>query len=171
MNRRDFLQKMGAVSTVAMGMAILPNSKGYARGGTNMKLPEFENWQLNEAQWREKLTQEQYYILRGHGTERPFSSPLDAEKRAGIFHCAACDLPVFDMAHKFDSGTGWPSFYQPAHEAHVGTSTDFKLIYPRTEFHCARCGGHFGHVFKDGPKPTGLRYCANGLAFRFAPAA
>lgn len=120
------------------------------------------------AEWKQVLTPEQYYVLRDHGTERAGSSPLDHEKRTGAFLCAACSQPLFSSAAKFDSGTGWPSFYEPL-PGGVGTSTDFKLIYPRTEVHCARCGGHLGHVFNDGPPPTGKRYCMNGIAMRFEP--
>ncbi len=120
------------------------------------------------AEWKQRLTPEQYYVLRDHGTERAGSSPLDHEKRTGVFHCAACDQPLFSSAAKYDSGTGWPSFYEPL-PGGIGTSTDFKLIYPRTEVHCARCGGHLGHVFSDGPPPTGKRYCMNGVAMRFEP--
>jgi peptide-methionine (R)-S-oxide reductase len=121
-----------------------------------------------DAEWKKLLTPEQYFILRQEGTERPFSSPLDQEKRSGMFLCVACDLPLFPSRYKFDSGTGWPSFYDVLPGA-VETRTDYKLILPRTEYHCARCGGHHGHVFKDGPKPTGLRYCNNGVALKFVP--
>ena len=120
------------------------------------------------AEWKKRLAPEQYHVLREEGTERPFSSPLDHEKRSGMYLCAACDLPLFPSKFKFDSGTGWPSFYDVLPGA-VETRTDFKLIYPRTEYHCARCGGHHGHVFNDGPKPTGLRYCNNGAALKFVP--
>jgi len=119
-------------------------------------------------EWKKILTPEQFRVLREHGTERPFTSPLDREKRKGIFSCAGCDLPLFDAAAKFDSKTGWPSFYQPLDNA-VGTSTDRSYMMTRTEVHCRRCGGHLGHVFEDGPKPTGLRYCMNGLALKFTP--
>lgn len=122
-----------------------------------------------DEEWKKVLTPEQFYVLRKEGTERPFTSPLNNEKRKGTFQCAGCDLPLFDSKTKFDSGTGWPSFYQ-AIEGRVETSVDHKLIYPRTEYHCARCGGHHGHVFDDGPKPTGLRYCNNGVALKFVPA-
>ncbi|MDA0781770.1 MAG: peptide-methionine (R)-S-oxide reductase MsrB [Proteobacteria bacterium] len=121
---------------------------------------------LSNKEWKEKLTPEQYNILRDEGTEPPGSSPLNNEKREGVFKCAACGLELFRSEAKYESGTGWPSFFQPI-KGHVETKTDFKLIYPRTEYHCARCGGHQGHVFKDGPEPTGLRYCNNGLALTF----
>ena len=120
-------------------------------------------------EWRKILTPAQYSVLRKEGTEHPFSSPLNNEKRKGTFACAGCDLVLFESKTKFDSGTGWPSFYQ-AIDGRVETSTDNKLIYPRTEYHCVRCGGHHGHIFDDGPKPTGLRYCNNGVALKFVPA-
>ncbi|HKT86232.1 MAG TPA: peptide-methionine (R)-S-oxide reductase MsrB [Novosphingobium sp.] len=123
----------------------------------------------SDAEWRRRLTGEQFRILRQAGTERPFSSPLNDEHRRGTFLCAADGNPLFSSATKFDSGTGWPSFWKPLPGA-VGSSTDFKLGYPRTEVHCARCGGHLGHVFDDGPKPTGKRYCMNGAAMKFRPA-
>ncbi|MFN0162989.1 MAG: peptide-methionine (R)-S-oxide reductase MsrB [Burkholderiales bacterium] len=118
------------------------------------------------AEWKKLLPPERYRILFEDGTEPPGSSPLNGEKRAGTFICYACNLPLFDSATKFESGTGWPSFYDVIKGA-VGTKKDFKLIFPRTEYHCAHCGGHHGHVFDDGPKPTGLRYCNNGLALTF----
>ena len=121
-----------------------------------------------DEEWRRVLTPSQYSVLRRHGTENAGSSQLDRERRAGTFGCAGCDLPVFRSADKFDSGTGWPSFTQPIRGA-VGTSEDRSLGGMRTEVHCSRCGGHLGHVFKDGPKPTGLRYCINGVAMKFAP--
>jgi peptide-methionine (R)-S-oxide reductase len=119
-----------------------------------------------KSEWKRLLPADRYEILFEEGTEPPGSSPLDREKREGTFICAACSLPLFDSSRKYDSGTGWPSFWEPLPAA-VGTRTDYKLIFPRTEYHCARCGGHQGHVFKDGPKPTGLRYCNNGLALQF----
>ena len=120
------------------------------------------------AEWKQLLTPAQYYVLREHGTERAGTSPLDKEKRDGAFACAACDLPVYSSATKFNSGTGWPSFWQPLDNA-VGTSIDKSFFVTRTEVHCRRCGGHLGHVFEDGPKPTGLRHCINGVALKFIP--
>jgi peptide-methionine (R)-S-oxide reductase len=125
---------------------------------------------LTDAQWRQRLTPDQYRVLRRDGTEPPFSSALNGEKRRGTFKCVACDLPLFTSAMKYDSGTGWPSFFETLPGA-FGVSTDYKLILPRTEYHCARCGGHHGHVFDDGPRPTGKRYCNNGVCLKFEPEA
>ena len=122
-----------------------------------------------DAEWKKRLTKNQYYLLREEGTEPPFTSPLLNEHRKGTFLCAGCNNELFSSATKFESGTGWPSFWQPLLGA-VGTSTDFKLGYPRTEVHCADCGGHLGHRFNDGPKPTGLRYCMDGDAMKCRPA-
>ena len=122
----------------------------------------------SEDEWREALSPEEFQVLRKHGTEPPGSSPLDKEYGAGKYSCAGCGQSLFSSEHKFNSGSGWPSFYQPLDNA-TETSVDFKLIYPRTEVHCSRCGGHLGHVFKDGPQPTGLRYCMNGIAMKFDP--
>jgi peptide-methionine (R)-S-oxide reductase len=158
MNRRYFLGGLTALGVTAFI-------------GIPAKAMEkiIEKLALSEEEWRKKLTPQQFHILRKEGTEPAGSSPLNKEKRAGIFHCAGCDLPLFSSEHKYESGTGWPSFYQPIDEAHIGTKTDFKLVWPRKEYHCARCGGHQGHVFDDGPEPTGLRYCNNGLALTFKP--
>ena len=122
----------------------------------------------SDEEWRRLLTPGQYEILRGHGTEPPGSSPLDHEERDGTFVCAGCDLPLFSSETKYDSHTGWPSFWSPLEDA-IGTSTDNSLFMTRTEVHCRRCGGHLGHVFDDGPPPTGLRYCMNGVAMMFVP--
>jgi peptide-methionine (R)-S-oxide reductase len=121
---------------------------------------------LTDEEWRKRLSPAAYKVMRKEGTEPAGTSPLDREKRAGVFVCAGCDLPVFTSAMKFDSGTGWPSFFTTIPGV-FDTKTDYYLIYPRTEYHCKRCGGHHGHVFKDGPPPTGLRYCNNGVALKF----
>jgi peptide-methionine (R)-S-oxide reductase len=126
-------------------------------------------YRLTQAQWQAKLGPAAYAVLREESTERPFSSPLNGEHRAGTFSCKGCGQPLFSSKTKFESGTGWPSFYAPLPKA-VGTATDTTLFMERTEVHCARCGGHLGHVFEDGPKPTGLRYCMNGVAMTFTPA-
>jgi len=123
---------------------------------------------LTATDWQERLTEMEYYVLRDEGTERAGTSPLNAEKREGTFVCAGCALPLFTSEQKYESGTGWPSFYDVI-EGAVGTKVDRKLFMARTEYHCSRCGGHQGHVFKDGPQPTGLRYCNNGVALDFVP--
>ncbi len=131
--------------------------------------PKVEPLKLADAEWKKRLTPQQYDVLRQDGTEYPGSSPLNAEKKKGAFHCVGCELPLFSSDTKFESGTGWPSFWQPLPGA-VVTKTDIKMIIPRTEYHCARCEGHQGHVFDDGPKPTGKRYCNNGVALKFVAA-
>ena len=127
-------------------------------------MPEHEK---TEDEWRAQLTAEQFYVLRQEGTERPFSSPLNHVKEEGTFACAGCDADLFSSSAKFDSGTGWPSFFEPMKKECVSEHTDRKLFMTRTEIRCARCGGHLGHVFPDGPEPTGLRYCMNGTALQF----
>lgn len=122
-----------------------------------------------DAEWRNTLSADQYRVLRQHGTEPPGASPLNHEKRQGKFVCAGCGAELFDSATKYESGSGWPSFYAPKSADAVGTSSDRKMLMERTEVHCAKCGGHLGHVFEDGPQPTGLRYCMNGAALGFEP--
>jgi peptide-methionine (R)-S-oxide reductase len=150
--------------TLLAGLGLV-RSAGAASGGTSASSP-IEPLRLSDAQWKQRLTPAQYRVLRQEGTEAPGSSPLDREKRSGTYHCAGCDLALFSSKTKYDSGTGWPSFYQPLPGA-VATKTDYKLLLPRTEYHCARCQGHQGHVFGDGPPPTGKRYCNNGVALVF----
>lgn len=123
-----------------------------------------------DSEWKKELPPESYEVLRHEGTERAFTSDLLKEHRHGVYACAGCGLELFKSETKFDSGTGWPSFYE-AIDGHLATKTDYKIIAPRTEYHCVRCGGHQGHVFKDGPAPTGLRYCNNGVALKFKPGA
>ena len=131
-------------------------------------MTSFEKLQKSPAEWRQLLPPGAHEVLFGDHTERPFTSPLNDEKRNGTYVCAACFLPLLESSAKYDSGTGWPSFSRPI-EGHMATKRDFKLIWPRTEYHCARCGGHQGHVFKDGPPPTGQRWCNNGIALQFVP--
>jgi peptide-methionine (R)-S-oxide reductase len=136
---------------------------------TGAQLPDAqERLELSRDQWRERLQPQAYSVLRQESTERAGTSPLNDEHRAGVFVCAGCGLALFSSPMKFDSGTGWPSFFT-AIPGSVATKTDFKMILPRTEYHCVRCGGHQGHVFEDGPAPSGLRYCNNGVALKFLP--
>ena len=152
------------------GSLVLAGGIGYSlfRGGPAEAKKQFPLTK-SDAEWRKQLSPVAYSVLREEATEPPGSSPLDKEKRVGIFACAGCDQKLFSSADKFDSGTGWPSFTRPL-AGGVGTSTDYKIGYPRTEVHCARCGGHLGHVFNDGPEPTGQRWCMNGAAMQFMPA-
>jgi peptide-methionine (R)-S-oxide reductase len=141
----------------------------WARGEAEAVPDGNASFRLSDAEWRRRLSPQAYAVLRRASTERSGSSPLDREHRRGTYRCAGCDLPLYSSAAKFESGTGWPSFYQPLPNA-VGTRADNSLLGRRTEVHCRRCAGHLGHVFDDGPRPTGLRYCMNGVALRFVPA-
>ena len=181
MNRRTWLQ--GLFAAAGSGFAAQLSA---AAGAVSKEVEALQkNWRmllaqgaaapspadklkLSKEEWRKRLDKMQYYVLREEGTERAGSSPLDREKRAGVFACAGCDLPLFTSEMKFDSGTGWPSFFTTIPGV-FETKTDHVLLYPRTEYHCTRCGGHHGHIFEDGPRPTGLRYCNNGVALKFVP--
>src|SRR5512143_683509 len=162
MDRRTFIKLagLGASAPVLARFALPAEAMAAERIGKLV---------LSDAEWKKRLTPAQYDILREDGTERPFSSPLDHETRSGLYVCVACNLPLFPSRFKYDSGTGWPSFYDVL-PGHVETRSDLTLGMRRTEYRCARCGGHHGHVFDDGPKPTGLRYCNNGIALKFIPA-
>ena len=159
MTRRTILS---ALAGLGLGSAAITDAKNDAKPKRTDRL------ELSDAEWRKRLTPEQFQVLRKAGTERAFTSALNDEKRKGTFHCVACDLPLFGSEMKYESGTGWPSFFKTLPDA-FETSTDYLLIYPRTEYHCARCGGHHGHVFDDGPQPTGKRWCNNGVALKFVP--
>jgi peptide-methionine (R)-S-oxide reductase len=163
-NRRALL-----TAGVALGALTVTSKFGEAASMTTTdQKVDYRN--LSDAEWRKRLSPTQYDVLRKHGTERPGSSALNHEKRKGTFACTGCDLPLFSSDTKFESGTGWPSFFQPLPEA-IETTSDRSLFMTRTEVHCKRCLGHLGHVFDDGPKPTGLRYCMNGVSLKFVPEA
>lgn len=161
MHRRNFLKLSLSAITFA-GLASIGKSALAAAAETGKLI-------LSDEEWKKRLSPEAYKILRNEGTEAPFTSKLNDEHRSGTFTCAGCDLPLFPSKYKFDSGTGWPSFFDHI-EGNIETKIDNKLFMARTEYHCARCGGHHGHVFDDGPKPTGLRYCNNGVALKFVQA-
>ena len=180
MKRRTFLTTIAATAggmTVFKNlfaqrpgpMAPQPEAVKMAKAQAAGKPQSFEKLVLSDAEWKQRLTPAQFAVLRDEGTERPDSSPLNGEKRKGVFHCAGCELALFSSEMKYESGTGWPSFFATLPGA-MGKKTDFKLIYPRTEYHCARCGGHQGHIFKDGPAPTNERWCNNGVALTFKAA-
>ncbi len=161
LNRRQFaLLGLGMTSASVLGTWFANSAAAGSKEAFKIK--------KSPAEWKKLLTPMQYHVLREHGTERAFSSPLDKTYAEGTYHCAGCGQALYTSDTKYNSRTGWPSFYKPIDNA-VGSSTDYKLIYPRTEIHCSRCGGHLGHVFKDGPQPTGLRYCMNGVALKFVP--
>lgn len=169
MNRRTFINF--AVFSSAFASSLIGKGSKLAHAmKTKLQLtanPEkIEPFELDDIEWKHRLTEAQYQVLRKEGTEPPHTSELNNEKRKGQFVCAGCNLALFDSEMKYDSGTGWPSFFDVI-EGRVETKRDYKLFLPRTEYHCARCGGHQGHVFKDGPEPTGLRYCNNGVALKF----
>ena len=161
--RRGFLAGVGAT----LGLVALGRSGVRAAAVDAAAEPEqLDPVDLPDAEWKKRLSEMEYRVLRKEGTERAHTSPLNEEKRAGTYHCAGCGLLLFRSEWKYESGTGWPSFYDVV-KAHIGTKKDTKLFFPRTEYHCARCGGHQGHIFDDGPEPTGLRYCNNGVALEF----
>ena len=164
MNRRQFLWSTAGLGVV-LGLGAFPRAPF---GAATAAEGSFEVTKT-EAEWRAVLSEAQYAVLREEGTERAGTSPLNAEKRRGTFHCAGCDLPVYSSDAKFESGTGWPSFWEALPNS-VGTKEDDTLFMTRTEVHCRRCGGHLGHIFDDGPEPTGLRHCINGVAMTFQPA-
>ena len=157
------LALFGALALVA---AVAPAPQAEKKGSN----PVIEKVVKTEDEWKKILTPEQFNVLRKEGTERAFTSPLNDNHQKGVFVCTAYGLTLFNSAQKFDSGTGWPSFWAPIDPSHIGTTTDRSFFQTRTEVHCARCGGHLGHVFDDGPKPTGLRYCMNGVSLKFEPA-
>lgn len=172
LKRRYFIMGLALGSLTAvplLAMKARPAASRQEMQTAKTQTGTVEKLVMSEQEWKERLTPEEFRILRKEGTEPAFSHPLNDEKRKGVYVCAGCGLELFKSDMKYDSGTGWPSFYDVI-DGHVETKKDYKLILPRTEYHCARCGGHQGHVFSDGPQPTGLRYCNNGTALKFIPA-
>jgi len=170
MHRRTLLTAGAALSALAVASKFAKATTIDEAKRMTTTTQDIDYRKLTDADWRKRLTPTQYDVLRKHGTERAGTSPLNQEKRKGTFTCAGCDQALFDSDTKFESGTGWPSFYQPLANA-VGTKSDRTFFMTRTEVHCSRCLGHLGHVFDDGPAPTGLRYCMNGVAMKFVPQA
>lgn len=168
-SRRQFFKRGARGAALVLGAVALPTLASRYVLATDKKNEEVFAVNFTPAEWKKRLTPEQYAVLRDHGTERPNTSPLLHEKRPGTFVCAACRQPLYDASTKFESDTGWPSFYQPL-PGGVATKEDNSWFMTRTEVHCKRCGGHLGHVFDDGPQPTGQRYCMNGVAMLFEPA-
>jgi peptide-methionine (R)-S-oxide reductase len=162
--RRGFAAQLSSMKEVE---ELQKNWKALLAEGVKVPLSS-EPLKLSKDEWRKRLSSEQFDVLREEGTEPPGTSPLNKEKRPGVFVCAGCNLPLFTSAMKYESGTGWPSFFTAIPGA-FATSTDYKLVLPRTEYHCVRCGGHHGHIFDDGPPPTGKRWCNNGVALKFIP--
>jgi len=169
LSRRSLLAGLGLGALGACAPATSENAR--ISSAADADLANVETWRsLSDEDWRERLDEAAYRVMRLEGTEPSYSSPLHDETRQGTYHCAGCDLPLFSSDTKFDSGTGWPSFWAPIGADRLGTKPDNKLWYTRTEYHCARCLSHQGHIFEDGPEPTGLRYCNNGVALSFRPA-
>ena len=173
-NKRLLISLAVAIAAVAMVTALplrfSPSQDAVSKGQAKSKLNGVQKVNKTDEEWKQILTPEQYRVMREKGTEMPFTSPLNEKKDSGTFECAACGLPLFSSQEKFDSGTGWPSFWEPIASENVREETDKSLWETRTEVLCARCDAHLGHVFPDGPRPTGLRYCMNGVALNFVPA-